>query len=96
VALIVLAVLVATILASTLYVLYGAPTILSEAAFEGILAASLIKRTRAISDTAWVGSILKTTWKAFAVTIGVTFFSGIVLHSYFPQAVKLADILWKG
>ena len=34
--------------------------------------------------------------RAFAVTAGVTFFSGIVLHSYFPQAVKLADILWKG
>ena len=94
-ALIVLAVLVATILASTLYVLYGAPAILSEAAFEGILAASLIKRTRAISDTAWVGSIFKTTWKAFAVTVGVTFISGIVLHAYFPEAVKLADILWK-
>ncbi len=96
VAVIVLAILVATILVSTVLVLYSAPTILAEAAFEGVLAASLIKRTRIISDKAWAGSILKATWKPFAVTLGVAFIGGAVLHSYFPQAVRLADILWKG
>jgi hypothetical protein len=96
VAVIVLAVLVATILFSTVYVLYGAPAILSEAAFEGFLAASLIKRTRAMSDQSWVGSIFRTTWKPFTVTIGVAFLSGVVLHSYFPEAARLADVLWKG
>jgi len=25
----------------------------------------------------------------------VTFICAIVLHAYFPEAVKLADILWK-
>jgi len=95
VAVIVLVVLVVTILVSTAVLLYGAPNILSEAAFEGLLAASLIKRARVISEKAWVGSILKTTWKPFAVTLGVAFFSGVVLHSFFPQAVKLTDILWK-
>ncbi len=95
VAIIVLAVLVATILVSTILVLYSAPAILAEAAFEGVLAASLIKRTRVISDKAWAGSILKATWKPFAVTLGVAFIGGAVLHSYFPQAVRLADILWK-
>ncbi len=96
VAVIVLAILVATIMVSSVLVLYSAPTILAEAAFEGVLAASLIKRTRAISDKAWAGSILKATWKPFAVTLGVAFIGGAVLHSYFPQAVRLADILWKG
>ncbi len=95
VAVIVLAVLVATILVSTVLVLYSAPAILAEAAFQGVLAASLIKRTRVISDEAWAGSILKATWKPFALTLGVTFVGGAVLHSYYPQAVRLADILWK-
>ncbi len=95
VAVIVLAVLVATILVSTVLVLYSAPAILSEAAFQGFLAASLINRTRVISDEAWAGSILKATWKPFALTLGVTFVGGAVLHSYYPQAVRLADILWK-
>lgn len=96
VAVIVLIVLVATVLASTVYVLYDAPAILSEAAFEGVLAASLIRRARAVSDQTWVGGIFRATWKPFAVTVGVAFFSGLVLHSCFPKAVKLADILWKG
>ena len=96
VAVIVLAVLVGTILFAAVYVLYGAPAILSEAAFEGLLAASLVKRTRAMSDESWVGSIFRTTWKPFAVTVVVAFLSGVVLHSYFPEAIRLVDILWKG
>lgn len=96
VAVILLVVLVATVLGTTVYVLYNAPAILSEAAFQGFLAASLIRRTRAISDQGWVGSIFRTTWKPFAVTVGVAFFSGVVLHWYFPEAVRLTDILWKG
>jgi hypothetical protein len=92
---IVLVALVSTILISAVILLYGAPAILAEAAFEGVLAASLIKRTQTISDKAWAGSVLKATWKPFAVTIGVAFIAGIVLHSYFPNAVRLADILGK-
>ena len=92
---IVLVVLVVTILASAAVLVHGAPDILSEAAFEGLLAASLIRRARVISETAWAGSVLKTTWKPFAVILGVAFLSGAVLHSVFPQAVKLTDILWK-
>ena len=95
VAVIVLVVLVVTILASAAFLVYGAPDILSEAAFEGLLAASLIRRARVISETAWAGSILKTTWTPFAVILGVAFLSGVVLHSFFPHAVKLTDILWK-
>ena len=94
-AVIVLVVIVATILVSTVFLLYGAPAILAEAAFEGLLAASLIKRTRAISDKAWAGSILKATWKPFALAMGVAILAGLVLHSFYPDAIKLADILRK-
>jgi len=94
VAAIVLIVLLAAILISAVYVVYSAPAILSEAAFQGVLVASLMKRTRTISDKAWVGSIFKATWKPFAVTLVVAISAGFVLHSYFPNAVKLADILW--
>lgn len=96
VAAVVLAALVVTILISSILILYNAPAILAEAAFEGVLAASLIKKARVISDKAWAGSILKATWKPFAVTLGMAFFGGAVLHSYFPEALRLADILWKG
>jgi hypothetical protein len=49
-----------------------------------------------MSDESWVGSIFRTTWKPFAVTVAVAFLSGVVLHSYFPEAIRVADILWKG
>lgn len=88
-----LAVVVVTILVSTFLVIYAAPTILAEAAFEGVLAASLIKRTRAISDEAWVGSVFKATCKPFIFALGAAIFCGWILHHYFPQAVKLADII---
>ena len=96
VAIIVLAVLVATIFFSAVYVLYNAPTILSEAAFQGFLAASLIKHMRTMSDHSWVGSVFRKTWIPSTVTVGVAFLCGVVLHSYFPEAARLADILWKG
>jgi hypothetical protein len=92
IAVIVLAVLMATIFFSAVYVLFNAPAILSEAAFQGFLAASLIRRTRAMSDQSWVGSILRMTWIPFVVTIGVAFLAGLVLHSHFPEAARLADI----
>jgi len=95
VAIIVLAVLVATIFFSAIYVLFNAPAILSEAAFQGFLAASLIKHTRTMSDHSWVGSVLRKTWIPSAVTVGVAFLCAVVLHSYFPHAARLADILWK-
>lgn len=88
-----LVVLVATILISSVLLLYSAPVILSEAAFQGLLAASLIKRTRVISDTGWAGSIFKATWKPFALTFVVACVFSVVLHNYFPEAARLSDIL---
>lgn len=93
VVLIVLATLVATILGGAIYVISEAPIILSEAAFEGLLAATLIRKTRIINDENWIGSVFKTTWKPFAITLVITFFAATILHMYFPEATKLSDIL---
>ncbi len=95
-AFIVLIVLTATILASGFFLLYGAPAILAEAAFQGMLAASLVRRTHAIGEQGWEGSVFKHTWKPFAGTLAIAVISGMVLHSYYPHAVRLTDILWKG
>jgi hypothetical protein len=95
VAVLVLLALVVTIFISVAFLLYGAPTILAEAAFQGVLAASLIKKTQTISDRSWAGSIFKATWKPFAGTLAMAFLCGFVLHKFFPKATKLADILLK-
>lgn len=89
----VLSILVATILGSAVYVFTEAPMILSEAAFEGLLAASLVKKVRIIDDEDWIGSVFKTTWRPFAIIFCVAAVAALVLHSYFPDATRLSDIL---
>lgn len=89
----VLAAVVAAILGSAIYVISEAPIILSEAAFEGLLAASLVKQARIIDDEDWIGSIFKTTWKPFATTFAVALIAVFILHTYFPEATKLSEIL---
>lgn len=85
--LVVLAAFVAVISGAAIYVVVQAPAILSEAAFEGLLAASLVKKTRLMDDTNWVGSVFKATWGPFAVTLFIAAFGGLLLHDYFPEAI---------
>ena len=89
----VLAAVVAAVLGSAVYVISEAPLILSEAAFDRLLAVALVKKTRIIDDEDWIGSILGTTWKPFAITLAVAFSASFVLHWYFPEATRLSDIL---
>jgi hypothetical protein len=92
----VLVALVATVLGSTVYVIYEAPMILSEAAFEGLLAATLIRGTRKIDSGDWVGSIFSTTWKPFLVTLIMALVTGSLLNYYFPEASRIVEILRRG
>ena len=92
----VLAAIVATILGGAVYVIVETPVILSEAAFEGLLAASLVKSTRLIDEGNWMGSVFKATWKPFALTLAVAILGGLILRAYFPEAHRLLDILNKG
>lgn len=89
----VLAAVVAAILGSAIYVISEAPIILSEAAFEGLLAASLVKKARIIDDEDWIGSIFKTTWKPFATTFAVALIAAFILHTFFPEATKLSEVI---
>jgi hypothetical protein len=92
VAMVVLAALVATVVGSAIYVVTEAPLILSEAAFDGLLAASLAKRASLFSED-WVGSIFKQTWKPFLITCAVTFLAALVLQRFFPAATSLTEIV---
>jgi hypothetical protein len=88
----VLVVLLVTILGNAIFVFSDAPMILSEAAFEGLLAASLMKKASIIDDENWIGSIFKTTWKPFASICAVSFLAAVALQYYFPEATRLSDI----
>jgi len=72
-----------------IYLIYEAPAIISEAAFEIILATSLIKRSRKMDNPDWIGSVFRSTWPAFVFTLVLTLVLGFIITSYCPQASKL-------
>jgi hypothetical protein len=93
--LIVLALLVLSIFGAGAYLVYAAPEILSEAAFEALLAAGLIKASKKMDGSGWMGSVLKATWIPFVVVLVMTGIFGMVAQAYYPHAARLADIFKK-
>jgi hypothetical protein len=91
----ILAMILAVIFGAGIYLIYEAPAILSETAFEFILAASLVRRTRSIVQADWVGSVLKRTWLPFALTMLLTLVAGLLIHAYFPDVTSIAALYSK-
>jgi len=92
VALLALGVLLAVVFGAGLYLIYSAPAILSEAAFEFLLAGSLIKRSKKMDNPDWMGSVLRATWVPFAAVLAISFAAGWVLHAYFPEVGRIAGL----
>jgi hypothetical protein len=90
--LVILGVLLAVVFGLGLYVVYDAPFILSEVAFDFILAASLMKSSRKLDDPDWKGSILRTTWKPFMVALLIAFIGAVIIHANYPEVHKLSEI----
>ena len=95
---IVLCGLIAGVLGSGIYLLYNAPSILSEVAFDAFLAASLVRKSREMRDGNWTGSVLKGTWKPFLVIIILAVLTGGAISYFLPGAIKIQqviEIIWK-
>ena len=73
--------------------IYQAPFILTEAAFEFVLASALLKKTKEIDNPDWVGSVFKNTWKPFLFTLLLACVAAGLLGHYFPDATKMTQIL---
>lgn len=77
---------------SAAYLVYQAPLILSEAAFQVVLTTLLVRPSRKIDQPGWIGSVFRSTRAAFAITLAVTVVLGSVLQARCPAATKLADL----
>ncbi len=91
--LVILGIALAVVFGAGLYLVYDAPFILSEAAFDFILAASLIRSARRLDNPDWKGSVLRTTWIPFALVLMVSFCGAYILHANHPEAHKLSEII---
>jgi hypothetical protein len=89
----VIAVVALGIALSGLYLVYAGPTILAEAAFEALLAGSLLRGARKAESPGWVGGVVKAT----AIPFLIIFVLGVGLGWYAnracPQARKMAAVL---
>ncbi|MBT0654325.1 hypothetical protein [Geomobilimonas luticola] len=89
----VLAAIVAVVVGAGIYLVYEAPFILSEAAFEFVLAASLVRGTRRMDDSEWMGSVFKTTAIPFGITLALALLAGYLMHQYFPGVTRISELI---
>jgi len=90
---VVLAAIAAVFLGVGIYLVYEAPFILSEAAFEAILAGGLVRGVRRISSGDWMGSVVRATWVPLTVTLLLALLAGYLMHRFFPGVTRLSE-LW--
>lgn len=87
-----LTVVLFSVLGVGIFIIWEAPAILAEAAFNAVLAASLVRSTKRMNKQDWVGSVFKATWKPFAVLLALAMVAGWAMHHYTPKAQRITDI----
>jgi hypothetical protein len=90
--LIAIGVLLAAIFGSTIYLIYIAPHILSEAAFNFLLGSSLIKSYRRMNHPDWMGSVFKDTCKPFLAVLVVALAAALAVHRLAPEITKISEL----
>jgi hypothetical protein len=76
---------------SAFYIVYQAPEILFEAAFEAVLVAGLVKRSKEVAAEGWARAIFKRTWFLFLGVLVVMMIFGFVIRHQCPGASSFAD-----
>lgn len=82
----------ALICGAGIYLVYQAPFILSEAAFQALLAGGLARRARRLEQGDWLGSLFKATWIPFALTLLLSLLAGWLIHHYFPGVTRISEL----
>lgn len=88
-----LAALLFAVLGAGTFLIWHAPSILAEAAFDTVLAASLTRSAKRMNQPDWQGSVLRATWKPFATVLAFALLAGWAMHSFLPQASSIRDVL---
>ena len=87
-----LIILVFSLLIIGIYMIYTAPVLLSEAAFEAALAASLARRAKKIEQRGWVGTVWRATVWPFIAVLVVSGVLGWYAQYTCPEARRLRDV----
>jgi hypothetical protein len=74
-----------------IYFIYTAPALLSEAAFEAVLAASIARRAKRSEGTGWIGAVTRATVLPFLGVLALSVLLGWLAQRRCPEALKLRD-----
>jgi hypothetical protein len=91
-AILLLVALVLSVVAVGCYLIWCAPGILSEAAFQVLLVPGLSRKIRRVKESGWEISIFKATWWGFLLILLASVAFGIVAQLYNPAAVSVRDL----
>lgn len=92
--LVLLAALALSIVAAGGYLIYVAPNLLPEAAWQALLASSLTRVSKRIDHQDWLSSVMRATSVPFIVVLVMAATLGWVAHRHCPPAVKLHEVLF--
>lgn len=91
--LIVLGILVLVILSAGAYLIWVAPEILGEAAFNAVLAANLVKVSNRLEREGWVEGVVRATVVPFGIVMVMTCVLAYVVHHSCPVASTVREAL---
>lgn len=92
VVLILIAVLVLGIVCAGGYLIYVAPNLLPECAFQAVLASTLTRVTKRVDHENWVATALRASAIPFAIVLILAGTLGWAAHSHCPSAVKMHEV----
>lgn len=95
VAVIAVVALITVFAGSSIYLIYSAPAILGECAFQVGFAGLLAKRAQSLHEAKWLYSILNSTWKPFSFMLSIAVIFGLFCHHVRPDARRAADLFEK-
>lgn len=93
VALVAVLVLLAAVLGVGFYIVWQAPFMLAEAAFEAAMAAGLIRSARRVDDPGWIGGALSASWKPFLLILVFSVIVAALAEKFAPQARTLPQAI---
>jgi hypothetical protein len=91
--LIAFAALVLSVAGAAVYMIWNAPSILGDAAFQLALSASLIGAARRMAPTWWVGGVVRRTCIPFAIVLVLAVAFGLVVRGYCPRSPTLRAVV---
>lgn len=86
-------IVIAAMLGGAIYIIYQAPVIMSEAAFNALLSGGMIRAAKKMRGEEWTGSVFKATWIPFTIIAGITIAAAVTLINVFPGETSIGDII---